>query len=58
MKYCSTVVKKRQAVSGTILSVLAVHRPYYISICISTLPTHHTTSISNNIRYLLSFIPS
>ena len=27
----------------TILSVLAVHRPVYISICISTLPTQHTT---------------
>ena len=25
----------------TILSVLAVHRPFYISICISTLPTQH-----------------
>ena len=30
----------------TILSVLAVHRPFYISICISTLPTQHTTYIS------------
>ena len=27
------------------LSVLAVHRPFYISICISTLPTQHTTFI-------------
>ena len=27
----------------TLLSVLAVHRPFYISICISTLPTQHTT---------------
>ena len=26
-----------------ILSVLALHRPFYISICISTLPTQHTT---------------
>ena len=26
-----------------ILSVLAVHRPFYISSCISTLPTQHTT---------------
>ena len=26
-----------------ILSVLAIHRPFYISICISTLPTQHTT---------------
>ena len=24
------------------VSVLAVHRPFYISICISTLPTQHT----------------
>ena len=30
-----------------ILSVLAVHRPFYISICISTLPTQHTTFILN-----------
>ena len=29
----------------SILSVLAVHRPFYISICISTLPTQHTTFI-------------
>ena len=29
----------------TILSVLAVHRPFYFSICISTLPTQHTTFI-------------
>ena len=28
-----------------ILSVLAVHRPFYILICISTLPTQHTTFI-------------
>ena len=27
------------------LYVLAVHRPFYISICISTLPTQHTTFI-------------
>ena len=26
-----------------LLSVLAAHRPFYISICISTLPTQHTT---------------
>ena len=29
-----------------LLSVSAVHRPYYISICISILPTQHTTLIS------------
>ena len=29
----------------TILSVLAVHRPFYILICISTLPTQHTMFI-------------
>ena len=29
----------------SILSVLAVQRPFYISICISTLPTQHTTFI-------------
>ena len=29
----------------TILSVSAVHRHFYISICISTLPTQHTTFI-------------
>ena len=34
--------------SQTILSVLAVHRPFYISICISTLPTQQTTFISVN----------
>ena len=28
------------------LSVSAVHRPFHISICISTLPTQHTTFIS------------
>ena len=28
-----------------ILSILAVHRPFYISICIATLPTQHTTFI-------------
>ena len=28
-----------------ILSVLAVHRSFYISICISTLPTQHTKFI-------------
>ena len=27
----------------TLLSILAVHQPFYISICISTLPTQHTT---------------
>ena len=31
----------------TLLSVLAVHRPFHISICISTLPTQHTTFISH-----------
>ena len=31
--------------SEAILSVLAVHRPFYISICISTLPTQYTTFI-------------
>ena len=28
-----------------ILSVLVVHRPFYILICISNLPTQHTTFI-------------
>ena len=28
-----------------LLSVLAVHQPFYISICISTLPTQHTKFI-------------
>ena len=27
----------------TVLSILAVHQPFYISICISILPTQHTT---------------
>ena len=27
----------------TLLSISAVHQPFYISICISTLPTQHTT---------------
>ena len=29
----------------TVLSLLAVHRPFYISICISTMPMQHTTFI-------------
>ena len=33
----------------TLLSVLAVHQPFYISICISTLLTQHTTFIYNDI---------
>ena len=35
--------KGQRSKRQTILSVLAVHRPFYISICISTLPTQHTT---------------
>ena len=52
----------------TLLSGLAVHRPFYISICISTLPTQHTTfkinledvvfinsTLEEGIKMLLSF---
>ena len=34
----------------TLLSVLAVHRPFHISICISTLPMQYTTFISCEIK--------
>ena len=41
----------------TILSVLAVHQPFYISICISTLPTQHTTfSILSRLVHLRHFL--
>ena len=42
----------------TILSVLAVHRPFCISICISTLPTQHTTFIIYIYVYNISSVPS
>ena len=45
--------KVREMKCITILSVSAVHRPFYISICISTLPTQHTTFIS--IFYQVTF---
>ena len=34
-------------------TVLAVHRPFYILICISTLPTQHTTFISVKIIFTM-----
>ena len=40
------VTKDQCSKRQTILSVLAVHRPFYISICISCLPKQHTTFIS------------
>ena len=36
-------------VSETLLSVSALHQPFYISICISTLPTQHTTFITHRL---------
>ena len=41
LRFCLTtgLRSKRQ----TLLSILAVHQPFYISICISTLPAQHTT---------------
>ena len=42
----------------TIISVSAVHQPFYISICISTLPTQHTKSMSMHVSVGASFSPS
>ena len=38
-----SLTKDQRSKRYTILSVLAVHQPFYISICLSTLPTQHTT---------------
>ena len=43
--FCFSLTKGQCSKRQTILSVLAVHRPFYISNCISTLPTQHTTFI-------------
>ena len=37
--------RRANARNVRLLSVLAVHRPFYVSICISTLPTQNTTFI-------------
>ena len=42
---CISLTKGRRSKRQNILSVLTVHQPFYISICISTLPTQHTTFI-------------
>ena len=39
---CFSLTKGQCSKHQTILSVLAVHRPFHIYICISTLPTQHT----------------
>ena len=41
--FCFSLTKGQCSKCWTILSVLAVHRPFYISICISTLPMQHTS---------------
>ena len=38
--------------------ISAVHQPFYISICIWTLPMHHTTFISLSLRKLLKQLVS
>ena len=48
-----TLTKGQCSKRWTILSVLAVHRPFYISICISTLPTQHTTFMYIYIQYTM-----
>ena len=35
------------------IRISAVHRPFYISICISTLPTQHTTFTQKNLTGVL-----
>ena len=42
---CFSLTKGQCSKRQTVLSALAVHQPFYISICISTLPTQHTTFI-------------
>ena len=39
------IVKSNVLMVWTLLSISAVHQPFYISISISTLPTQHTTFI-------------
>ena len=41
--FCFSLTKGQCSKRQTLLSVSAVHRPFYISIYISTLPTQHTT---------------
>ena len=54
-----TCVKRRRPTlkTTTILSISAVHQPFYISICISTLLMQHTTFIFNKLgfRYFVSY---
>ena len=46
-------------VSELVLFVLAIHQPFYMSICISTLPTQHTMfiykigSVASNVLRIL-----
>ena len=47
-KSCFSLTKGQHSKRYTILSVLAVHQPFYTSICISTLPTQRTTFYSNS----------
>ena len=47
--FCFSLTKGQRSKRYTLLSVLAVHQPFYISICISTLPTQHTTFSSLSI---------
>ena len=50
--FCFSLTKGQCSKRQTILSALAVHRPFYISICISTLPTQHTTFINIDTPWL------
>ena len=50
---CFSLTKgQRSKRSETLLSISAVHRPFYISICISTLPTQHNRIISKNKSFI------
>ena len=42
---CFSLTKGLRSKRYTLLSISAVHQPFYILICISTLPTQHTTFI-------------
>ena len=43
--FCHMIIFRQRSKRYTLLSVSAVHQPFHISICISTLPTQHTTFI-------------
>ena len=40
------ILKGQRSKRYTLLSISAAHQPFHISICISTLPTQHTTFLS------------